>query len=124
MNRRHLTEGQKPVLANEYMKVLSKKAKTQRAEIANAVKYGKVSLSETVTDKASERHEVDTRKEASYKFKVSERKVRSSEYSKVINPPWRRQSHPRTIENKNAPVRRLPTNLTKATSHRALWPTR
>jgi len=76
MNRRHLTEGQKAVLANEYMKILSKKAKTQRAEIANAVKYGKVSLSETVTDKESERHEVDTRKEASGKFKVSEWKVR------------------------------------------------
>jgi hypothetical protein len=28
---------------------LSEKAKTQRAEIANAVKYGKVSLEETVS---------------------------------------------------------------------------
>jgi len=56
-------------------KILSKKAKTQRAEIANAVKYGKVSLSDTATDKESERHEVDTRKEASDKFKVSEMRV-------------------------------------------------
>jgi len=52
-----LTEGQKAVLANEYMKVLSKKAKTQRAEIANAVKYGKVSLSDTVIDKETEEQE-------------------------------------------------------------------
>jgi len=49
--------------------------------------------SKTVSE--SNKNEVDTRKEASDKFKVSERKVRSSEYSKVINPPWRRQSPPR-----------------------------
>ena len=50
----HLTEGQKAVLANEYRKILSEKAKKQRAEIANAVKYGNVSLSDTVSDKESE----------------------------------------------------------------------
>jgi len=94
LNRRHLTEGQKAVLANEYMKVLSKKAKTQRAEIANAMKYGKVSLSDTATDKESERHEVDTRKEASDKFKVSlnrrhltegQKAVLANEYRKILS---------------------------------------
>jgi len=45
---RHLTEGQKDVLANNYSKILSGKAKTQRAEIANAVKYGKVHLMESM----------------------------------------------------------------------------
>jgi len=46
LNRRHLTERQKEVLANNYSKILSGKAKAQRAEIANAVKYGKVYLME------------------------------------------------------------------------------
>jgi len=76
MNRRHLTEGQKAVLANEYRKVLSEKAKTQRAEIANAVKYGKSSLEDTVSPKDDEEQE-RSRKVASDKFKVSERKVRT-----------------------------------------------
>ena len=56
LNRRHLTEGQKAVLANEYRKILSEKAKKQRA--VNAIekrwrpeqKY----LSETVTGKYNE----------------------------------------------------------------------
>jgi N6-adenosine-specific RNA methylase IME4 len=77
MNRRHLTEAQKAVLANEYRKILSEKAKKQRAEIANVVKNGNVSLSETVSDKENGRREVDTRKIASDKFKVSEWKVRT-----------------------------------------------
>jgi len=79
MNRRHLTEGQKAGLANEYRKILSEKAKTQRAEIAviqREINRGNIS-SDTVADKMNERHEVDTRKEASDKFKVSERKVRT-----------------------------------------------
>jgi len=56
MNRRHLTEGQKAVLANEYRKILSEKAKTQRAEIAvtrREINRGNI-LSETVTDKMRE----------------------------------------------------------------------
>jgi len=79
LNRKHLTEGQKAVLANEYRKILSEKVKKQRAEIAvtqREINRGNI-LSDTVTDKMNERHEVDTRKEASYKFKVSERKVRT-----------------------------------------------
>jgi len=76
LNRRHLTEGQKAVLANEYRKILSEKAKKERVEIAvtqREINRGNI-LSDTVTDKMNERHEVDTHKEASYKFKVSERK--------------------------------------------------
>jgi hypothetical protein len=34
LNRRHWTEGQKAVLANEYRKVLSEKQKSKRAKIA------------------------------------------------------------------------------------------
>jgi len=79
MNRRHLTEGQKAVLANEYRKILSEKAKKERAEIAviqREINRGNI-LSDTAADKMNERHEVDTRKEASDKFKVSERKVKT-----------------------------------------------
>jgi len=79
MNRRHLTEGQKAVLANEYRKILSEKVKKQRA--VNAIKKRwrpeQKYLSETVTGKYNEGQEVDTRKEASDKFKVSEWKVRT-----------------------------------------------
>ena len=49
-----MTEGQKAVLANEYRKILSEKAKKQRAEIANAVKYDKASLEDTVVSKINE----------------------------------------------------------------------
>jgi len=48
LNRRHLTEKQKEVLANNYSKTLSGKANAQRAEIANAVNYGKVYLMESM----------------------------------------------------------------------------
>jgi hypothetical protein len=72
-----LTEGQKAVVANEYRKILSEKAKKQRAEIANVVKYGKVSLWDTVSNKENGGREVNTRKEASDKFKVPVRKVRT-----------------------------------------------
>ena len=48
LNRRHLTEKQKEVLANNYSKTLSGKANAQRAEIANAVNYGKVYLMESI----------------------------------------------------------------------------
>jgi len=112
MNRRHLTEGQKAVLAYEYMRVLSKKAKTQRAEIVNAVKavnarwhpdkkYDEATVSsaykdkvarwhpdmeyvsETVSETNNEEKKNDARKIASEKWKVSEWKVRNSKYSKV-----------------------------------------
>jgi len=67
LDRRHLTEGQKAVLANEYREILSEKAKKQRAGIANAVKYGKSSLEATVSSKDDEEQE-RSRKKASNKF--------------------------------------------------------
>jgi len=79
MNRRHLTEGQKAVLANEYRKILSEKAKKQRGENAIEKRWRPEQkyLSETVSDKENGGREVDTRKIASEKFKVSEWKVRT-----------------------------------------------
>jgi N6-adenosine-specific RNA methylase IME4/ParB-like chromosome segregation protein Spo0J len=74
LNRRHLTEGQKAVLANNYREILSEKAKKQRAEIANAVKYGKPSLEITVISKDNGKQE-RSRKIASEEYKISERKI-------------------------------------------------
>jgi len=125
LNRRHLTEGQKAVLANNYSTILSEKLSSDAGKKAiNArwhpdKEYDEATVAFTYEDEVNR-----SRKLAAERLKVSERKVRSSEYSKVINPPWRRQSPPGTIENKNAPVRRLPTNLTKVTSYRRLSPTR
>jgi len=76
MNRRHLTEGQKAVLANEYRKILSEKRQSEAGKIkANARWHPDKEYS---SDTVSEQHEnkVNTRKEASDKFKVPERKVR------------------------------------------------
>ncbi len=76
LNRRHLTEGQKAVLANEYRKIISEKAKSERANKANDIKHDHpISLSETSTDKEKEE---DTRKAAAEKFKISEWKVRQA----------------------------------------------
>jgi len=78
MNRRHLTEGQKAVLANEYRKILSEKAKTQRASDAIEKRWRPEQkyLETAVSPKYSEEQE-RSRKIASDKFKVSERKVRT-----------------------------------------------
>ncbi|PSN95952.1 hypothetical protein B9Q06_03825 [Candidatus Marsarchaeota G2 archaeon ECH_B_2] len=71
-----MTEGQKAVLANEYRKILSEKAKKQRGENAIEKRWRPEQkyLSDTVSE--SIKAEVDTRKIASEKFKVSEWKVR------------------------------------------------
>jgi len=79
MNRRHLTEGQKAVLANEYRKILSEKAKTQRAKIAvtqREINRGNI-LEDTVASKINEEQE-RSRKIASERWKVSEWKVLTS----------------------------------------------
>jgi len=78
MNRRHLTEGQKAVLANEYRKILSEKAKKQRASDAIEKRWRPEQkyLETAVSPKYSEEQE-RSRKIASDKFKVSERKVRT-----------------------------------------------
>jgi len=106
MNRRHLTEGQKAVLANEYRKILSEKAKKERAEIAviqREINRGNI-LSETVTDKLNERHEVDTRKEASDKFKVSEWKVRTVQQIEKVAPDVYEKLHTGELQIHEAKV--------------------
>ena len=82
LNRRHLSEGQKAYLANEYRKVISEKAKKERgikgAVETNKILYGKEPerLSDNVSDKRGEK---DTRKIASEKFHVGEWKVRQAQ---------------------------------------------
>ena len=72
MNRRHLTEGQKAVLANEYRKILSKKRQSEAGKKANEVRWHSNNSSDSDTLTESEKNEADpSRKEASNKFKVS-----------------------------------------------------
>jgi N6-adenosine-specific RNA methylase IME4 len=75
MNRRHLTEAQKAVLANEYRKILSKKRQSEAGK--KAVTIREIKRGNIDSDTVSESIKVDTRKIASEKFKVSERKVRA-----------------------------------------------
>jgi len=77
MNRRHLTEGQKAVLANEYIKRLSKKRKSEAGKKAINARwhpereYGEATVASTYKD------EVDrSRKLAAERLKVSEKKIR------------------------------------------------
>ena len=72
LNRRHLSEGQKAVLANEYRKVISEKAVKTKLEKARAVKAG-VSMEDDVS---SIEEQERSRTIASEKFHVAERKVR------------------------------------------------
>ena len=72
LNRRHLSEGQKAVLANEYRKVISEKAVKTKLEKARAVKAG-VSMEET---SASIEEQERSRKLAAEHMHVSEWKVR------------------------------------------------
>jgi hypothetical protein len=69
MNRRHLTEGQKAVLANEYMKVLSKRRESEagkKAVTIREIKRGNIDK-ETVSTSMNEDQD-RSRKEASNKF--------------------------------------------------------
>jgi len=78
MNRRHLTEGQKAVLANEYRKILSKKLNVDKNSDQPHNEKGRfLPISETVSENGNEKEKNDARKEASEKFKVSEWKVRT-----------------------------------------------
>jgi len=78
MNRRHLTEGQKAVLANEYRKILSKKRQSEAGKKANEVRWHSNDSSDLENVSQSDKNEADpSRKEASNKFKVSEWKVRT-----------------------------------------------
>jgi N6-adenosine-specific RNA methylase IME4 len=77
MNRRHLTEGQKAVLANEYRKILSTKRQSEAGKIKANARWHPDSEYNSETVSEQHENEVDTRKEASEKFKVSEWKVRT-----------------------------------------------
>jgi N6-adenosine-specific RNA methylase IME4/ParB-like chromosome segregation protein Spo0J len=78
VNRRHLTEGQKAVLANEYRKILSKKLNVDKNSDQPHNEKGRfLPISETVSENGNEKEKNDARKEASNKFKVSEWKVRT-----------------------------------------------
>jgi len=78
MNRRHLTEGKKGVLANNYSTILSKKLSSEAGKIkANARWHPDEEYSsETVSEQHDEKEKNDARKIASERWKVSEWKVR------------------------------------------------
>jgi len=64
-----LTEGQKAVLANEYMKGLSKKRESEAGKKANEVRWHSNNSSDEITVISSDKDEVDrSHKEASNKF--------------------------------------------------------
>jgi len=77
LNRRHLTEGQKAVLANNYSKILSKKRESEagkKAVTIREIKRGNID-EETVSTSMNEEQE-RSRKIAAERWKVSEWKVR------------------------------------------------
>jgi len=92
LNRRHLTEGQKAVLANNYSTILSEKLSSDAGKIkANARWHpDKEYSSETVSEQHDEKMKNDARKIASERWKVSERKVRIAHEieKKTINIKW------------------------------------
>jgi len=76
LNRRHLTEGQKAVLANEYMKRLSKKRKSEAGKKAINARWHPDKEYDEITLISSNKDEVDrSRKLAAERLKVSERKI-------------------------------------------------
>ena len=76
-NGKHLSEGQKAVLANEYRKVISKEVQSKAGTKANEVRWhGNESDSANVSESDKENEETDTRKLAAEHMHVSEWKVR------------------------------------------------
>jgi N6-adenosine-specific RNA methylase IME4/ParB-like chromosome segregation protein Spo0J len=77
LNRRHLTEGQKAVLANNYSKILSKKFNENKNSDRARDEIGRfLPILETVSKNGDEKEENVARKIASERWKVSEWKVR------------------------------------------------
>ena len=77
MNRRHLTEGQKAVLANEYMKKLSEKLNKNKNRDRTCDENGRfLPILETVSKNGDKKEENVARKIASKRLTVSEWKVR------------------------------------------------
>jgi len=76
MNRRHLTEGQKAVLANEYRRILSKKLNEDKNNDQPHDEKGRfLPISATVSENGNEKVKNDARRIASERWKVSERKI-------------------------------------------------
>jgi len=91
LNRRHLTEGQKAVLANNYSTILSKKRESEAGKKANEVRWHSNDSSDETTVSSSDKDEVDrSRKVASNKFKFSEWKVRIvQQIGNMVKSPYR-----------------------------------
>jgi len=77
LNRRHLTEGQKAVLANNYSTILSKKRQSEAGKKAINARWhpDKEYVSEIVSETYNEKVKNDARKIAAERWKVSEWKV-------------------------------------------------
>jgi len=77
LNRRHLTEGQKAVLANNYSKILSEKLnKNKNSDRTRDENRRFLPFSETVSENGNEKEKNDVGRIASERWKVSEWKVR------------------------------------------------
>jgi len=91
LNRRHLTEGQKAVLANEYMKKLSEKLNKNKNSDRTCDENGRfLPFSDTVSENGNEKEKNDARRIASKRLKVSEWKVRiAQEIGDIVKFPYR-----------------------------------
>jgi len=90
LNGRHLTEGQKAVLANNYSKILSKKLNENKNSNQPRDEKGRfLPLGDTVSTNGNEEKD-RSRKIAAERWKVSEWKVRIAQEieKKAINVRW------------------------------------
>jgi len=86
MNRRHLAEGQKAVLANEYMRILSKKCESEAGKKAVTIREIKRGNIDEETVSQSDKNEANP----SHK-KYPDRKYVSETVSETYNyHSWRR----------------------------------
>ena len=76
LNRRHLSEGQKAVLANEYRKVISKKMQSEAGKKAVAVRWHGNEYDEDTLSQSYDEEQERSRKLAAEHMHVAERKVR------------------------------------------------
>ena len=76
LNKKHMTVGQKAVLANNYSAILSKKRESEAGKKANEVRWHSNNSSDEQTVSTSDEEQDRSRKIASERWKVSEWKVR------------------------------------------------
>jgi hypothetical protein len=91
MNRKHLTEGKKAVLSNNYSAILSKKLNEDKNSDQPRDEKGRfLPILETVSNNGDEKEENVARKIASERWKVSEWNVRIAQeiQKKAINIRW------------------------------------